>query len=547
MKRNPTGVNVVSRAERRWALLWTVAIVGLSCLPYLLAWRLAPADTQYTGLLINHFDGESYYAKMQQGARGDWLFHLAFTPEPHDGAFIFTFYLALGHLARTLGLPLPLTYHLARALAGLFLLPVAYRLIAQVFDRVPTRRLAFLLLGFSAGFGWLLAIFGVTTADLWVVEGFTFLSILANPHFPLAIGLMLLLFLMVLSSQSYAVPFSMTRPAAAQAEKFSAVKARWSWVLGAVGLGLLLAVVQPFAVPVALVVLVVYLVVLTGCQRRLFWLGLLISGAAAAGAAPLMLYDLYVSRNNPALAGWSAQNLTPSLPLWDYALGYGLVLILAGGGAVVAARRRRPADLFLLSWVGSVGVLLYVPFALQRRFITGLHLPLTLLAALAVEQFLWPRVRPHRRGLVTALIVSLAALTNLFVPLVAVAGVARGQPPLVMSQDEAAACAWLHQHTRWTDTVLAPVEAGQFIPAWAGNRVVYGHPFETIEAGAKRAEVTRFYTPGTDPAERRALLERYGVRYVLLLSVIPDLDPAALGLVPVWSQGSATLYRVESP
>ncbi len=510
-----------AKAERRWVLLWAVVIVGLSCLPYLFAWRLAPADVRYTGLLLNHFDGESYYAKMQQGARGDWLFHLPFTPEPHDGAFIFTFYLALGHLARILGLSIPWTYHLARALAGLFLLLVAYRLIARVFDRVPTRRMAFLLLGFSAGFGWLLAPFGVITADLWVVEGFTFLSIFANPHFPLAIALMLLLFLSALD-----------RPGLHPLR-----------LLGAAGLGLLLAVVQPFAVPVALVVLAVYLAILTRRERRLPWPGLLATGAAAAGAAPLMFYDLYVSRTNPALAAWSAQNLTPSLPPWNYALGYGLVLLLALGGVAVAVRRCGPADLFLLAWVGSAAVLLYLPFALQRRFITGLHVPLALLAALAVERFLWPRVRPRRRGTVTAVLIAFTALTNLFVPLVAVAGVAQGRPPLVMSRGEAAACAWLRQHTAWTDTVLAPAEVGQFIPAWAGNRVVYGHPFETIEAAAREAEVDRFYSAAATLAERRALLDRYGVRYVLAPSAIPGLDPAALGLEPVWRQGSATLYR----
>lgn len=534
------------KAERRWVLLWAVAIVGLSCLPYLLAWRLAPANVRYTGLLINHFDGESYYAKMQQGARGDWLFHLAFTPEPHDGAFIFTFYLALGHLARILGLSIPLTYHLARALAGLFLLLVAYRLIARVFDRVPTRRMAFLLLGFSAGFGWLSASFGVITADLWVAEGLTFLSIFANPHFPLAIGLMLLLFLMVLTGSGH-VGTSEVHAATAGAEARSAPSAfpvRWGGrALGAAGLGLLLAMVQPFAVPVALVVLAVYLAALAGRDRRLPWPGLLVAVAAAAGAAPLMLYDLYISRTNPALAAWSAQNLTPSLPPWNYALGYGLVLVLALGGIAVAARCRQP--LFLLSWVGSAAVLLYVPFALQRRFITGLHVPLALLAALAVEQLLWPRVRPRRRGTVTAALVAFTALTNLFVPLVAVAGVARGQPPLVMSRGEAAACAWLHQHTAWTDTVLAPAQVGQFIPAWAGNRVVYGHPFETIEAETKLAQVTRFYSAAATPAERRALLDRYGVRYLVVTAPESGLDATALGLSPAWMGEGVIVYRVE--
>ena len=516
---------IMSKAEQRWPV-WAVVFVGLTCLPYLVAWQLAPVETQYTGLLVNHLDGESYYAKMQQGARGDWLAHLAFTPEPHDGAFIFTFYLALGHLAAALRLPIPLTYHLARAAAGLFFLLVAYRFIARLSARMQTRRVAFLLLGSSAGFGWLLAPLGVTTADLWVAEGFTFLSILANPHFPLAMGLMLLLLINLLDPHH-------TAP-------------RVPRLLGCAGLGLLLAVVQPFAVPVVLAVLAVYLGVITWRERRLPWGQALLAVTAALGAAPIMLYDLYVYRTNPALVAWSAQNLTPSLPLWDYALGYGLILILAIVGVGAALRRRRPTDLFLLSWIGTAAVLIYVPFALQRRFITGLHVPLTVLAAIGLEQSIWPRLRPQRRGLVTGLIVGTAALTNVFVPLVSVAGVAQGQHPLVMTRDEAEACAWLHEHTIWTDTVLAPPELGPFIPAWAGNRVVVGHPFETIDAEAKEAEVARFYHPNALAAERLALISRYGVRYVWVHRSETDLDPAALGLAAVWTGGDVILYQTGS-
>ncbi|HSR31525.1 MAG TPA: hypothetical protein VLY63_13250, partial [Anaerolineae bacterium] len=167
---------IVSKKETLWALRWALIIVALTCLPYLIAWQLAPADAQYTGLLINHYDGESYYAKMQQGTRGDWLFHLTYTPEPHNGAFVYTFYLALGQAAAMLGLAIPVVYHLARAAASLILLLVAYRFIARFFEHPPARRAGFLLLGFSAGLGWLLAPMGLITADLWVAEGFTFLS-----------------------------------------------------------------------------------------------------------------------------------------------------------------------------------------------------------------------------------------------------------------------------------------------------------------------------------------------------------------------------------
>jgi hypothetical protein len=166
-----------------------------------------------------------------------------------------------------------------------------------------------------------------------------------------------------------------------------------------------------------------------------------------------------------------------------------------------------------------------VPFALQRRFVTGLHVPLTLLATLGLTRFLWPRLPARRRGLVTSLLIGFTALTNLFVPLVAVTGVAA--------------------HTAWTDTVLAPPDAGEFIPAWAGNRVVYGHPFETIDAATKEAEVNHFYSPTATAAERRALLDRYGVRYVLVTTPEASLDTTSLGLSLAWVGQNAALYHVE--
>jgi hypothetical protein len=523
----------VQKSEQRWALKWAIIVVGLACLPYLVAWRLAPAGSQYTGLLANPLDGETYYAKMLQGARGDWLFHLAFTPESHDGAFVYTLYLGLGHISALTGLSIPLTYHLARVAAGIFLLLVAYRFVAHFFAGVSGRRLAFFLLAFSSGLGWLFAPFGVTTTDLWVAEGFTFLSIFTNPHFPLAIGLMLLIFLLVLET-----PLPGQPRAGSPNEAKQSILPR---LLAATALGLLLAVVQPFPVPSLLAVLGVYLALLAWHEHTWPLRSMLVAGAAALGAAPILIYDLYVYRTNPALAAWSAQNVTLSPPPWEYAVGYGLVLLLALGGLGITVRRRDPPDLFLLAWVSSTAVLLYVPFALQRRFITGFHVPLVVLAAICLEQIVRPRIAPRRRAMVTGLLVGLTAITNLFVPVVTVAGAAQGGPPLVISNDEAAACTWLRAHTVWTDTVLAPADVGQFIPAWAGNRVVYGHPFETIDAATREAEVLGFYGATATTEERRALLERYDVRYVLVPGGT-GVDTAELALTPVWSSDNIVLY-----
>jgi len=302
--------------------------------------------------------------------------------------------------------------------------------------------------------------------------------------------------------------------------------------------------VHPIAMPVTLAVLGAYLLALAWRERRIPWREVAGVGAAGLVAAPLMIYILVVFSTNPAMAAWAAQNETLSLPPWNYALGYGLVLLLALGGLVVAARRRERSDLFLLAWVVSAAILLYLPTTLQRRFITGFHVPLVILAALGLEQVIWPRVRADRRSLVTGLILAFTALTNLFVPLVTVMGAAQGQHPLAMTDGEAAAWAWLGEHTDWTDTVLAPAELAEFVPAWAGNRVVYGHPFETIDAESKEAEVDHFFSPEATAAERRALLERYGVRYVLVPSSGPNLEPAKVGLTPAWTGQDIALYRV---
>jgi hypothetical protein len=293
------------------------------------------------------------------------------------------------------------------------------------------------------------------------------------------------------------------------------------------------------------VVLGVYLVLLTWRERRLPWGEAVATGAVAIAAAPIMLYDLYAFSTNPALSAWSAQNLTLSLPPWDYALGYGLILLLALGGVVFAVRRRQVTDLFLIAWTGSVVILLYLPFALQRRFITGFHVPLTLLAALGLEQVVWSRLRSKHRAPVTGVIIAFTALTSVFVPMISVAGMAQQETPLVMSRDEAAACSWLAEHTVWTDTVLAPVESAQFVPAWAGNRTVYGHPFETIDARTKEAETMHFFSPDATHTDRRALLDRYGVRYVLVTDPETLPDATSLGLLPVWTGEEAVIYRVE--
>jgi hypothetical protein len=530
---------VISGKETRWVLLWSILIVGLTCLPYLYACLVTPGDMQFTGLLSNPIDGNSYLAKMRQGAQGSWLFHLPYTSEDHDGAFVYTYYPFLGRLSALLGVPLIMTYHLARTVNSLVLLFVAYFFVSLLGLDKRSRRTAFLLIGLSSGLGWLAVLFNVFAPDLWVPEAVTFYSIFTNPHFPLAMALMLLTFAFVI------VPLQ-AESEGGQPEAWSSV-ARDSVLAGL--FSLLLGIVQPFCVVTVYSVLGSYFVLRFLQEKRLLWSGILKGVVAGTATAPIIAYDYYVFTINPALRAWSEQNVTPSPPLWGYAIAYGFVLALAVRGAVLALRRRSKADLFLLAWVVVNGLLLYAPFSLQRRLVMGLHVPLCILAAMALSRCALPRFSPARRTLILGAIIVLTMPSNLFVLMASMAGAAQHDLRLYLYRDEAEAMTWLEENTRPTDIALASPEMGLFIPAWAGNRVLYGHPFETIEAEEKKALAETFYQAQTEESVRRGIIESYHITYVFYGPRERALSGGRLEIPSMLSETYAnpgvTIYRVQ--
>src|SRR3974377_632874 len=117
----PIQVRITS-SERRWLIGAALLVLLTASLPYLFGVLAAGPDRVFTGLQVNPLDGLSYLAKMRLGFDGEWLFHLPFTPEQGQSVFLFTYFLALGHLARILGLPLILVFHAARLIGAFALL-----------------------------------------------------------------------------------------------------------------------------------------------------------------------------------------------------------------------------------------------------------------------------------------------------------------------------------------------------------------------------------------------------------------------------------------
>jgi len=503
--------------------------------------------------VYNVEDANSYLAKMRQGAGGAWLFHLPYTPEEHPGAFLLLFYLLLGKGAALTGLSMAWTYNLARVACGAILLVAIYVFCARWCAAVAVRRAAFLLAAFGSGFGWLLTLLGrpawlgMLALDLILPEAYAFLSLYAPPHIALATACLLL----------GALAVHRARRAGAGSLAAGAALLTAAALIGAFYL------LVPFAV------LGVDWLVTALRQKRPDWRQAGRIALAGIGPGLLILYNLYVFNSHPVYRGWAAQNDVRSPHPAHYLAAYALVGLLAIGGVVWAARRRQWERLQLpVVWVALAPVLVYLPFAMQRRLIVGAQVPLCLLAALGLihglvlpfgRSRLVRRLSAHprysRRGmrrLLVAAVVLAATPTNLLLLLGNSLEVSRTAPPIFYSAAEIEVLDWLGANSSSQDTVLCAYETGNRVPARAGNRVVLGLGPETINADQKRREVARFFDADTSHEWRRELLARYNVAYVLIgppERALGGFDPSAAPYLREAyraASGEVVLYRVET-
>ncbi|MBI3912990.1 MAG: hypothetical protein HY327_02155 [Chloroflexi bacterium] len=536
--------------ERLYAFLIALVAVAILQIPYALGYLFARDGSVFTGLLMNPEDANSYFAKMEQGYQGAWLYAIPFTPEDHAPAFIGGFYLALGQLARAVGLSVEMMWHLARIGADAILFLATYAFIAS-FTRDPRARgTAYLLALFGSGLGWLLFILNqpywldAFPVDFKMPEAHLFFSALTFPHVALGTALILASLACarrVITGDPRAIAFSIVAGVA----------------------NLALAIVYPFLIYlVALAVGIFWLVSALRARK-------ILARAALAGApmfiipAPLLLYYARTLADNPVMRAWDAQAITPSPPLPHYLIAFGVFIVLSA----LTLKSARPEFDLLWAWILAAGLLVYAPLNPQRRFVEGVHVPLAMLTTVALYEIILPALARTRafarlaalprysaRGLERLLVFGflvMMSLSNLYVLASTMFTAAIQQPyPLFRARAEIAAFDWLlRARVSSTPVILGAYETGNYIAARVGNRVVLGHWAETVEWDRKFEQVEQFFRGETDEAARRALIARYRVAYVFYGPRERELgafDPARADyLEPAYSNAQVTIYRVK--
>jgi hypothetical protein len=478
---------MLTRAEWCWLIIASLIVVALSCVPFIYAALAAPNDHTFNGFIVNAQDGNSYLAKMRQGYDGAWLYRLAYTPEEQRGVLIYTYYLLLGHAARITNISLIFLYHLARVFNGIFLFITIYCFTSLLTSNITARRGSFIIASFSSGLALVSLLAGRNDAknfiplDLFVPEAYGFYSLLPNPHFALLFGLMMWAIILTLQPPQF---------------RF------WIQLILIAITGLAITSLAPYLAPVVGVAVGAGAISVRPFNRDL--LIRLFTFFAAMGA--LLVYYFAALGSDPFVAEWSRQNITLTPPLVDVLLGLGIWLPLAIVG-VTRLQRSRPVW-SLIVWLIAIAALIYFPYPLQRRFLGGVFVPLSIFSGMGVAWIMGQieSIRVARIAFTIGVAVfgfstNVLLLLSLFR--------APSSPDLYLKNDEVQALHWLSTQVKPADVVLADTRMGGIIPGWTGARVIYGHPMESFDALNRKAEVESFFANGDT-----RIADRYRVKYI---------------------------------
>jgi hypothetical protein len=367
--------------------------MALTMVPYLWCWWHTPPGRQFCWVLYGRDDHAVYMAWMRQAAEGRFFFRNLFTTDPQGRGLPNLFFWLLAQPVRFLGASPALMLQLARLWFGALLLVLIYRFASYFTESLVARRATFWLAALSAGAGWglMLGWYGGMEhppTDFWQPEGFTYFSIYSTALFAAAtcgiVGILCLLL---------------------EAERTGRRRcASWAGLVA-----LLLGNFHSYDILHLAAAWGLYLLIKTGIQLarregmpRRSW------GDAAACAVigmPSTLLQYYFYRSDPVFHQ-RADYPTPSPEFASYALGYGLVLLLALAGAVLLLRGRSPlktAQRWMpMAWVIAGFGVAYLPLSFNRKMIMGTHVPLCLLAGIAAAA-LTERIALERKGVPTSL------------------------------------------------------------------------------------------------------------------------------------------------
>lgn len=502
----------------------TVAFLLACSVPYVSATWQAPSDERFSGILLNHFD-QSYYRAAQRSTARDLPQFNRFTAEPGAPGPGPPLYPVLGHVQRVIGLPAAVVYHLPRVLAVLAVPALLAYLFGLCF---PGRRE-------PATWGVVFALFAAGAATLapgsavaersgdGIPESNVLYSFSVFPHFAVSyVGVTLAFTSLAMALRG--------RPA--------------NRVLAAAtAAGILLGLGHSFLLLPYLAVLAGFLLVAALPMVRSVRSSILPALAAAGAVVVPAAFFVSRLRDDQArlerLRGLPFPTAAPDA-WWTWALGFGVVSVLAAAGAVhlIRSRRSDPLAWMLVAWAGAHALLIYLPVTVfQRRFSEAMIVPLAGLAGAGL-------------GLVGGSDRAARGIRGALVAILAMGALSIADTLGASGEYVPAAVDDLASLVERDEIVLAGHDVSAVLPAISDATVYVARPVETLHYRAKREAVRRYAGDPTSVASLR-WLRGAGITVVVVRAGDPTFqpegldDPARTCLVRVRNSPDLPVYRVQ--
>ena len=520
----------IERHEWYRVAIVAVVTVAVSCVPYIFGAMSAPANMDFTGIHhINRGDTYTYLAWMEQAREGHLLFKNLYATENQANVIFHPLFLVGGWLAGIFSLPNIIVYHILRILTALVFIFIAYCFIAVFFPSKKIRLYTLLLLVSSSGLGWMFNSI-IASSDNWMSDAITFLTIYESPLLLFSMTLSLLALLGIILFQ----------------------KTGRSWFVHLTGISFAVLVISHFYISLLVGMLafmcIAYYFVRQenrqGIDFRKFWM-LFPYGLVSLG------YLFFVFSHGSIYDDWLGAMDFRSPPPIVYLYGYGFLVPLALCGIWQAIKKRQEHMLILVIWVIICVFLLYQPFLpdLQRKFIEGLHIPLTILSVsglLFIYELSLAWVRQKSR-IILFLGFILLSCTNWFVMDLDVRLFRSHSQPYFIPENVMQSMYWLNQNKQTDSILLASYTYSNLAPGVAGVTSFFGHTYQTPRAFEKKKVVEDFYSNVGSEDHKKQLLQENGITYIVYGPLEKESGYQDIWALPfisrVYNSGNISIYR----
>lgn len=490
----------IKKDELYFLFAITLLVLISSNIPQVIGKITSPSDRYFLPIPIcNSADTVSHLTWVKQGEKCNILFKNKYTTEEQKRIIFHPLFLFLGKISKIFDLSPGEIFITARILSTLFLLFIIYVFISLITYDKFIRKITFALVCFSSGIGAYLVVFGIFypakdiveanyPLDLWIPEGITFFGIYVSPLITFSLSLMILIFLLYLL--------------------FLRNK-NYIFLIFAGLLNCILGLIHPYDIFITTSIIVFYSIYLRKIIPAFIFIIL---------TSPVVSYHLFCIICNPIFKTWlSSPRLSPTLLSILYGYGFFIPIFL------VALIKKKVQHNFLLIWIVTTAVIIFLPLPFQRRLIQGFHIPLCVICAPIIFEYCKKYFNNYKKAI--RIFIILSSFSNISILVSDVKEYyLRIEFPYYIEKEIIDGFNFLDKKIKEDknvlplfgvdEVVLPSYSLGNLIPAFSGASVYFGH-YDLTNNIQEKITKTKAFLEG-DTKEKYKFLKDNKIEYIFI-------------------------------